>query len=371
VTPYAAMPPRVLLALTVVVLAAHGCLLQFAPASIGFDEPLQTRRFVTRSVEARPVASATPGMSGPIRAAPAAAVKRPPPLQREPSSSQQVVEPPAAPPQATVAAAPELAASAAHAEQAPTPAPTQTSASVDKPPALATAIASAETAGGDPSQRPGALHLPAPIRLKYRIGGEYRGLPQGGLAELLWQHDGKGYEARLTLGNLFRTRVQTSRGSLGSSGLMPARFSDKSGSERAAHFERAADGQGGHVVFSANSPVAALAPGAQDRLSLFLQLASMVAGEPGRYLPGESISMQVVGARDADVWLFRIEGQEPLDLSSGPMLGLKLVRSPRREYDQKVELWLGASVGYLPVRIRITEPNGNFLDQQLSSMETP
>ena len=44
---------------------------------------------------------------------------------------------------------------------------------------------------------------------------------------------------------------------------------------------------------------------------------------------------------------------------------LKLTRKPRKEFDQKVEIWFAPSLGYLPVRNRITQPNGDFIDQQL------
>jgi hypothetical protein len=36
-------------------------------------------------------------------------------------------------------------------------------------------------------------------------------------------------------------------------------------------------------------------------------------------------------------------------------------------FDDTVELWLAPSMGYLPVRIRITQPNGDFADMQLRS----
>ena len=41
------------------------------------------------------------------------------------------------------------------------------------------------------------------------------------------------------------------------------------------------------------------------------------------------------------------------------------MRAPRRARDQQVEAWLAPSLGYLPVRVRITLPNGDFVDQRL------
>ena len=48
---------------------------------------------------------------------------------------------------------------------------------------------------------------------------------------------------------------------------------------------------------------------------------------------------------------------------------LKLTRSPRKEYDIKVELWLAPGMDYVPVRLRLTQPNGDSVDQQWSSTD--
>ena len=51
------------------------------------------------------------------------------------------------------------------------------------------------------------------------------------------------------------------------------------------------------------------------------------------------------------------------------MRALKLTRSPRKEFDQKVELWLAPGMDYVPVRLRLTQPNGDSVDQQWSSTD--
>ncbi len=361
-------------------LLLHLAFLKFAPANFSFDEPLQTKPFLTRSV----LAGQAPAV--PVAPAAVARVSPAPVLKAETPAPAAVRVAPPAP--AAQASAPEGPASLALAETVfPAPgsvpaaaphAPAIGSSPIDRSTAGSATLASALPAapsgteaaspGSETPQWPVTLLVPASARLKYRVQGEFRGLPQSAAAELHWQHDGHSYEARLSVGILLRTRVQTSRGSIGSRGLMPSRFSDKSGSERAAHFERSPDGHSGQVIFSANTPAVALSAGAQDRLSALLQLAALLAGEPSRY---RGITMQVVGARESDVWSFKIDGAEMLDLPYGRLASLKLTRSPRREYEQKVEVWLATGMGYLPVRVRITEPNGNFLDQQLSSIETP
>jgi hypothetical protein len=56
--------------------------------------------------------------------------------------------------------------------------------------------------------------------------------------------------------------------------------------------------------------------------------------------------------------------EETLILPGGQQATLKLIRNPRQEFDQTVELWLAPALGYLPARLRITEPNGDFVDQK-------
>lgn len=225
-----------------------------------------------------------------------------------------------------------------------------------------------EPAAPAETARPSSPALPGSLRLKYNITGEVSNLTYSARAELLWKHDGSAYEARLEVGAfLLGSRVQTSTGRITADGLEPKRFSDKVRSEVAAHFER----DKGKVIFSANTPEVPLQPGAQDQLSIFVQLASLLAGEPERYPPGSAIEMQAVGARDADSWRFTVGGPELLHLPGGDQATIKLTRPPRQTYDLTVELWLAPALGYLPARIRLTQNNGDFIDQLWRSSELP
>ena len=73
--------------------------------------------------------------------------------------------------------------------------------------------------------------------------------------------------------------------------------------------------------------------------------------------------------REAEPWNFEVEGEESLDLPGGTVLALKLLRRPRREFDQRIELWLAPGQDYAPVRVRLTQPNGDTLDQRWSSTD--
>lgn len=213
--------------------------------------------------------------------------------------------------------------------------------------------------------------LPGSLRLSYDVQGEMNRRSYSASSELLWQHDGQTYDARLSLTLAGPgSRTQTSRGQLTPAGLVPKRFGDKARSELAAHFERDPGAQG-KVIFSANTPSVVIEPGAQDQLSIYIQLASLIAGEPERYPVGSSIELQAVGAREADSWRFVIDSEEQLPLPDGVQATLKLKRAARQLYDPTVELWLAPALGYLPARIRLTQTNGNFVDQQLASFGPP
>lgn len=209
------------------------------------------------------------------------------------------------------------------------------------------------------------------MRLLYDVRANARGLALDAQAELLWHHDSDAYDARLDLTlPLVGTRRQTSVGRITAAGLAPTRFSDRARSELAAHFERAPDGVGGKVIFSANTPAAPLLAGAQDRLSVFLQLGAMLAGAPDEYRSGTTISVQIVGPSDDDIWKFSVGDTEQLHLPIGDLDAAKLTRNPRREFDSKVEMWLAPSLGYLPIRIRLTQANGDQFDQRLRASES-
>lgn len=212
------------------------------------------------------------------------------------------------------------------------------------------------------------MALAPSAQLEYRMTGSARGLTYHAKGELVWQNAGGSYNARMTVKALFvGSRTMSSTGQVGAEGLAPSRFSDKARTEVAAHFEP----DKGQISFSANTPAVPWVQGAQDRVSVFLQLGGMLAGNPTAFAPGSEISTLTVGPRGADHWTFVVEGPQMLALPFGETATVKLSRQPRREYDQKVEIWFAPALGYLPVRSKITQANGDFVDQELSDLTRP
>jgi hypothetical protein len=213
-----------------------------------------------------------------------------------------------------------------------------------------------------------AFKIPASAFLKYQVVGMSKQLNYSAWAEFSWQQDGQRYDSKLEVGAfLLGSRSQTSQGTLGAEGLMPQRFGDKYRSEVASHFQR----DKGVISFSTNAPEVPLLKGAQDRLSVVMQIAALLSAEPERYPVGTMLSFQTVATRDAEVWLFLVEKFENLQLPFGDVDTIKINRKPRKEFDQAIELWFAPSIDYLPVRLRVTNANGDFVDQQLRKVERP
>ena len=343
---------KVLLVLTLGVLMAHLALLMPTPLSLGWRPPAAVKTFVTRAVTLAPVPQVQKKMAQP--APPASPKSKPGPPPKSEAAPQTASELPATLPVPPLP--PESVA-----QEEPTPVPEVPVAAVA---AQAEALAQPDELTSAPrplrelASKISTIALPGSVRINYKVASNK--FPFVASGELQWQHDNLGYQARLELSTFGQTRVQTSQGSITAEGLAPLRFSDKYRSEVAAHFNR----EQGKVSFSANTPDAPLLTGAQDRLSVLLQLAALVAGDPAQFTNATTLTLQVVGARDSDTWLFTVGEEETLALPGGEQRTLKLVRNPRREFDQKVELWLAKNWAYLPVRIKITEANGDFYDQK-------
>lgn len=210
---------------------------------------------------------------------------------------------------------------------------------------------------------------PTSIKLQYDFEGVI-GSPYKGSAELQWQRDANSYTSQLAIRKFgISLQTWTSKGTFGTQGLEPARFGSKRlGSEEiSANFVRAAN----KVTFSAGTPDAVLAQGAQDQLSIFMQLAGILAADPQRGATGTAIKMQAIGDRYAEHWSFKASPPETIKLPGGSFLAIKMTHEATVERRQKLELWYVPAMNYLPLRIRITEDNGDYLDMLWASSQKP
>ena len=331
----------------------------------------------------------TPTPAPASRAAPA---PRPKPVAKV----APVARPAPVPEPVVVAQAPPEPADTAASATAGTPIPTSHEVAVNEPPAAPMPEAPTEPAATPPTtpetlqasesadtddtillaaagtKRPARTSVALPpatpppsTRLLYDVSGNVKGIGYKAHGTLDWTVTDGRYEARMEMRVLLLgSRSQTSTGRIGPNGLMPERFADKSRSEKAAHFDAAQQ----RIRFSSNAPEVPLQPGAQDRLSLFLQLASLLQARPQAYTTGQTVDMQVAGTGDAPIWRFDVGEESTISLPAGEFKVRHLVRQPRKEFDSTVEMWLAPSLQHLPVRLRVKQSNGDVADQQLSQM---
>ncbi|OYY49351.1 MAG: hypothetical protein B7X59_13100, partial [Polaromonas sp. 39-63-203] len=281
---------RALLVLAALVLAVHGWLLTAAPARIS-PAAAPVAALVTRSIEPAPPAPPAPAVepAPPPRPAPKPVRKRilkpkRPPAQALPALPAPELIAPAELPAEPVAETPPVAADANSAAAAPEAAASQAGADAALATASAASAPSSAVAAAAPASAPvvaalpettavTAMALPASARLAYKMTGLAKGLTYYANAELLWRNAGSSYDARMTVSALFLgSRSLASTGQVDADGLAPSRFADKSRNEVAAHFEP----DKGLVTFSANTPSVPWIKGAQDRVTVFLQLAGML-----------------------------------------------------------------------------------------------
>jgi Protein of unknown function (DUF3108) len=247
----------------------------------------------------------------------------------------------------------------------PEPPPAEAEPSTEPPPEITEApspaleqAAAQDTA--DTAQAP-QLSFPASTTLSYEVmfhNGD-RKIPAS--AELAWSQDGANYQASLRVTKFTLNLLQwTSHGALTDGGLAPLRFGDKrrNSSELATHFVR----DQGKIIFSANTPEAPLLPGAQDTLSVVLQLASMWAAAPQQYAAGQQVTLQVAEARHADTWIFTLTNEDSVEIDGRKVPTIKLIREATARYDTTVELWLAPEISHLPARLRLSKTNGDVLD---------
>jgi hypothetical protein len=192
-----------------------------------------------------------------------------------------------------------------------------------------------------------------------------------GEALLSWKRNDDRYRIQVEAGlRVVFARVNlvvlTSEGAVTEAGLAPLIMTEKRRGRAltATHFNR----QGaGTITFSGSQNSYALAPGAQDKASVPLQLAAIARGDPAQ-LSGD-IEIQVGEDRDASVFRFVVLGQEQLDTRVGKLQTWHLSRPPKPgSYNSRLDIWLAPGRGWYPVQIRNTEASGAVTTQTVNNI---
>lgn len=368
---------RALWAWTLLVLVLHLAVLSgldsdalLSPSTPPVLRPMQARALLTpASPEARPATRPASPSQRP-RATPHRPIAQSTPPSESPAAS---ATPPVVPSSAILAPSPVLEPLATvAAAEAPSP---PASAPAAPPESSASRAASPGTASPSATTPP-PTHSPWPLRLgtlppssltRYQLTGMDRGMTYYADGELRWQHGPDAYALSLVVkAFLIGSRQWQSVGRIGAQGLQPLKFSDKAKQERAVHIDR----EGGRIVFSGSTQGAEPQPGLQDQLSLYLQLATALGGELGQRPAGTRLEVQTLTARDAQPWTLVSEGEVRLDWDGRSLRTQKWSAQPRGRYDSRLDIWAAADQGWMPVRIRISQFNGSYIDLLMKDRES-
>lgn len=325
----------------------HGAPPPLAPVRV----PVQVTLLKPERIEqqARPAA---PAPAKPKPAAPA----RP---KRAPSAPHtlQAVAPPAPHPKAPAAPEAPQAASAA--------APQSASAATASGATGTSGAAAAPGNGSNPSaQAQQASHgvkfsVPPSGELQYdTFFNGARNQP----GTIHWKSDGKRYEMVVSIPLPFvGTFSWTSRGHVDAFGLAPDQYIEQRG-RRPADFTIFNRNEK-QIVFTRTPNSLALPDGAQDRFSMVMQLASLVRGDPDAYKPGVTREFYVADNDSGETWPITTIGDEMVSTDHGFVTARHFMRLPRHEGDKRrIDVWLAPSLGWLPVRLVQTEPNGTQVE---------
>ncbi|MFZ3175796.1 MAG: DUF3108 domain-containing protein [Thiobacillus sp.] len=216
---------------------------------------------------------------------------------------------------------------------------------------------------------PAALPLnPLPPRLDLHFQVRYG--PARGEQTLVWINEGDRYTitsvagATGLAGVFYRGRfVQTSRGRIAPSGLVPEEFWDQRGDKRSsARFDAAkgsltlhpAKGAPRHFPYAGD---------VQDALSLIFQMA--LTAPPS----GEQLAYAVFNGKKLRHYTYDVRGEEILETALGPLRTLHLARQTGD--DGRFEIWLALDRHYLPVRVLRVEESGAEGEMAIRAIDFP
>jgi hypothetical protein len=109
----------------------------------------------------------------------------------------------------------------------------------------------------------------------------------------------------------------------------------------------------------ASPRTAALPETSQDIVSFILQLALRPPAQGRIHLP-------ITNGTRFEVYELEVLAEEPIETPLGPLLALPL-RQVRKAGAESIEIWLAVEHGYLPVKVRFRDREGNPSGEQVVS----
>jgi hypothetical protein len=213
------------------------------------------------------------------------------------------------------------------------------------------------------------FNLPPSANLGYSIQAQQSGLLLSGNAILKWSATDSTFqidtETRAQL--LGKILSEKSVGAIDEFGLAPVNFTEKRFRKDATTtlFNR----QSKLISFSTNTDTYAIKGGEQDRNSAIWQLIAVARAAPGKFRENSKWNFFVAGQHDAELWSFKVGKQESIRTSMGEMNAVHVIKTPPPDAKaQQIDIWLAPSLEWYPVRLRFTEPNGDYIEQLLDNV---
>jgi Protein of unknown function (DUF3108) len=208
---------------------------------------------------------------------------------------------------------------------------------------------------------------PPDTRLTYLLTGNYRGELSGG-AQVQWQRKESKYQVRLDLKLSGFTVVSlTSQGDVSDAGLQVRSYEEDQviGATRRIGFA------GDYVQFQDGTQLPR-PPAVQDTASQFVELGHRFASGREVLKAGAVVNVWLARPGGMDLWIYDVLEEELLPSTEfGPIAAFHLVPRPLAKPRGPItaEMWFAPRLQYLPVRVKITLGDGNFVNLMVEKIE--
>ena len=212
------------------------------------------------------------------------------------------------------------------------------------------------------------INPPPSAQLDYEIRADVMGLVLEGTSQINWMADASKYtlqlETRTALTGVLLT--DKSEGRFDRYGIAPNSYSMRRFRKEpaVATFDRKA----GQINFAGNSTPYKLQGGEQDRASVLWQLLSTVRARPA-LVAGSKWTYYVAGHRGGEPWTFQLRDKQKIPSGLGELEAWHFAHVPAdKKTTTQVDIWLAPSHEWFPVKIRFSEPNGDYIEQSLNKI---
>lgn len=234
---------------------------------------------------------------------------------------------------------------------------------------LACALGAPAMAAEPPAGAPPTISLPPSADLHYKIKAQQSGLTLEGSAQVQWQvGNGKFSATSESRAALFGKVLEAKTvGDIDQFGLAPITFNDKR--FRKDPTTTTFDRQSKTITFSTSAASYPIKGGEQDRNSVIWQLISVARGAGAKFKAGSEWRFFVAGQRDAEPWIFKVVKTEKLRTALGNVNAVHVMRAPPPDdKGQQLDIWLAPDMEWYPARLRFTDPDGEYIEQTLESI---